>query len=247
VRSEFAVPVFALAVATFAAAQPAPTLPPDTTAQSTYKIGGNVSAPIILHSVEAEFSDYARKNGICGATLIGLIVDANGLPQNIHVVRSLEPSLDEKAMDAIRQYRFKPAMKDGKIPVPVQITVEVDFRLYKKGPGNDGCSTEFPAPVHPAFGGGHLVDPPVLISSVQPLYTDEARKNHITGTCTLQVTIDANGVPQNVRVVNGLDPGLDANAIEAVKQWRYKPATEKGVAVPFDSTVDVNFRLRKWF
>ena len=83
-----------------------------------------------LHSVEAEFSDEARRAKYQGVCLISLIVDTQGNPQNIRVARALGMGLDEKAIEAIRQYKFKPAMKDGKTPVPVMITIEVDFRLY---------------------------------------------------------------------------------------------------------------------
>jgi len=93
-------------------------------------IGGRVSAPVVLHSVEAEFSDEAPRAKYQGVCLISLIVDTQGNPQNIHVARALGMGLDEKAIEAIRQYKFKPALKDGKTPVPVQITIEVDFRLY---------------------------------------------------------------------------------------------------------------------
>ncbi|MGB7264441.1 MAG: energy transducer TonB [Terracidiphilus sp.] len=95
-----------------------------------YQIGGRVSAPVVIHSVEAEFSDEARRAKYQGVCLISLIVDAQGNPQNIRVARPLGMGLDEKAIAAIRQYKFKPAMKDGKTPVPVMITIEVDFRLY---------------------------------------------------------------------------------------------------------------------
>jgi periplasmic protein TonB len=94
------------------------------------QIGGRVSAPVVLHSVEAEFSDEARRAKYQGVCLISLIVDTQGNPQNIRVARALGMGLDEKAIEAIRQYKFKPAMKDGKTPVPVTITIEVDFRLY---------------------------------------------------------------------------------------------------------------------
>ena len=94
------------------------------------QIGGRVSAPQVIHSVEAEFSDEARRAKYQGVCLISLIVDTQGNPQNIRVARALGMGLDEKAIEAIRQYKFKPAMKDGKTPVPVMITIEVDFRLY---------------------------------------------------------------------------------------------------------------------
>jgi TonB family protein len=95
-----------------------------------YQIGGRVSAPVALITPEAEFSDEARRAKYQGVCLISMIVDANGNPQNPRVVRALGMGLDEKALEAVRKYKFKPAMKDGRTPVPVMITVEVNFRLY---------------------------------------------------------------------------------------------------------------------
>jgi TonB family protein len=95
-----------------------------------YQVGGRISAPEVVHSVEAEFSDEARRAKYQGVCLISLIVDAQGNPQDVRVARALGMGLDEKAIEAIRQYKFKPAMKDGRTPVPVPITIEVDFRLY---------------------------------------------------------------------------------------------------------------------
>jgi len=95
-----------------------------------YQVGGRISAPEVVHSVEAEFSDEARRAKYQGVCLISLIVDAQGNPQDIRVARALGMGLDEKAIEAIRQYKFRPAMKDSKTAVPVMITIEVDFRLY---------------------------------------------------------------------------------------------------------------------
>lgn len=93
------------------------------------RVGGGVSAPVPLNSVEAEFSDEARRAKYQGVCLITLIVDAQGNPQNPRVTRALGMGLDEKALEAVRKYKFKPAMK-GRTPVAVLITVEVNFRLY---------------------------------------------------------------------------------------------------------------------
>jgi TonB family protein len=94
-----------------------------------YRVGGEVSAPVALNSVEAEFSDEARRAKYQGVCLISLIVNAQGDPINPRVVRALGMGLDEKALEAVRKYKFRPAMK-GRTPVPVMITVEVNFRLY---------------------------------------------------------------------------------------------------------------------
>ncbi len=95
-----------------------------------YQVGGGVSMPTLVYQPEAEFSDEARRNKYQGVCVVGLIVDAHGNPQNVHVVRSLGEGLDEKAMEAVRKYKFRPALKDGRIPVAVPISVEVDFHLY---------------------------------------------------------------------------------------------------------------------
>src|SRR3984885_2690615 len=95
-----------------------------------YQIGGGVSAPIAIFTPEAEFSDEARRAKYQGVCLISLIVDAQGNPQDPRVIRALGMGLDEKALEAVRKYKFKPAMKDGRTPVPVRITIEVNFRLF---------------------------------------------------------------------------------------------------------------------
>jgi len=99
------------------------------TGGGVYRIGGGVSAPVPIFTPEAEFSDEARRAKYQGVVLISLIVDAQGNPQNPRVVRPLGMGLDEKALEAVRKYKFKPAMKDGK-PVPVMMSIEVNFRLY---------------------------------------------------------------------------------------------------------------------
>ena len=101
-----------------------------SSARKLYKVGKDVSAPVPLFTPEAEFSDEARRAKYQGVCIVGLIVDAYGDPQKVHVVRSLGMGLNAKALEAVRKYRSKPAMKDGKTPVPVYVNVEVNFRLY---------------------------------------------------------------------------------------------------------------------
>jgi TonB family protein len=95
-----------------------------------YHVGGNISAPVALFEPEAEFSDEARRAKYQGVCIVTVIVDAQGNPQNPRVVRALGMGLDEKALEAVRKYKFKPAMKDGRTPVPVPVNIEVNFRLY---------------------------------------------------------------------------------------------------------------------
>jgi TonB family protein len=100
------------------------------TGGGVFRVGGQISAPQPLLTPEAEFSDEARRAKYQGEVMITLIVDAQGNPINPRVVRPLGMGLDEKALEAVRKYKFKPALKDGKTPVPVIITIAVNFRLY---------------------------------------------------------------------------------------------------------------------
>jgi periplasmic protein TonB len=93
-----------------------------------YKIGGGVSAPVPIFKPEPEYSEEARKLKWQGAVLLSLIVDENGIPRDIKVVHALGLGLDQKAIEAVQKWRFKPGQKDGK-PVPVFANVEVNFRL----------------------------------------------------------------------------------------------------------------------
>ncbi len=91
--------------------------------------GGGISSPKLIYSVDPEFSDEARRQKYQGVVVLSIIVDAQGNPQRIHVVRALGMGLDEKAIEAVRQYKFKPAMMGAKA-VPVEINIEVNFQLF---------------------------------------------------------------------------------------------------------------------
>jgi len=95
----------------------------------TEKVSGGVSAPVPLNNVNAVFTEAARRAKYQGVCLISLIVDEQGMPQNIQIMKMLDYGLDQNAVDAVGKYRFRPAMKSGQ-PVPVMIAVEVSFRLY---------------------------------------------------------------------------------------------------------------------
>lgn len=93
------------------------------------RVGGGVSAPQLIYSVDPEFSDEARRAKYQGVCVVSLVVDTQGNPQRIQIARALGMGLDEKAVEAVKQYKFKPAYYKGR-PVPVVIDVEVNFRIY---------------------------------------------------------------------------------------------------------------------
>jgi TonB family protein len=94
-----------------------------------FKVGGGISAPQAVSTPDPEYTEEARRAKTQGTCILWLIVDAEGHPRDIRIVRGLGFGLDTKAIEAVKQWRFEPALKDGK-PVNVQISVEVGFRLY---------------------------------------------------------------------------------------------------------------------
>jgi TonB family protein len=83
----------------------------------------------LIYKPEPEYSDEARQVKQQGIVTLWVVVGADGRTKRIEVVHSLGMGLDEKAVEAVRIWRFEPGMKDGH-PVPTQVTVDVDFHLY---------------------------------------------------------------------------------------------------------------------
>lgn len=93
-----------------------------------FRVGGGVTAPVPLYKPEPEYSEEARKAKYQGTVVLSVIVDATGIPRNVKVLRSLGLGLDEKAIEAVEKWKFRPGYKDGK-PVAVSASIEVNFRL----------------------------------------------------------------------------------------------------------------------
>jgi TonB family protein len=94
-----------------------------------FRVGGGVLAPRPLSTPDPQYTDQARKAKIEGTCVLGMIVGPDGKPHDIRVQRGIGMGLDQKAIEAVQQWRFDPATKDGR-PVAVQINVEVSFKLY---------------------------------------------------------------------------------------------------------------------
>jgi TonB family protein len=96
-----------------------------------------------------------------------------------------------------------------------------------------------PAPLHVGAG----VTAPRLVSKVEPEYSEEARAAKYQGTVVVAVTIDTNGIAQDMRVTRSLGMGLDDKAVQAISQWKFSPGTKDGQPVSVMATIEVNFRL----
>lgn len=127
--------ILALTMLLCASAQTTPPESVETGKVSPYpplKVSGSVTPPRVIYSPDPEYSGKAQKARYQGTCVLWLIVGTDGRPRDIRVARSIGMGLDEKAIEAVRNWRFKPARKDGQ-PVSVQINVEVEFRLFGGG------------------------------------------------------------------------------------------------------------------
>jgi protein TonB len=93
-----------------------------------FRIGGGVSKPVAIYQVEPEYSEEARKAKFQGIVVMSIVIDERGIPTNFSIRQPLGLGLDERAVDAVKQWRFKPAMRNGK-PVAVMAVIEVTFHL----------------------------------------------------------------------------------------------------------------------
>ena len=115
-----------------AGATPCPTAQndvPDAAGVVPKTVGGAVSAPVLISDALPEYSPEARAAKISGIVVVHFWVDEQGNPTHVQVVRGLGHGLDIKAVEAVRQYRFTPAMESGK-PVVVALNTEINFKIF---------------------------------------------------------------------------------------------------------------------
>lgn len=108
---------------------PTPLVGEGLTAGKVFTVRDGISPPRLIYSPNPNYTEEARRAKYEGVCVLSVIVGADGKIYNLHVARSLSYGLDDKAIEAVRQWRFEPSIKDGK-PVAVAINVEVTFRLY---------------------------------------------------------------------------------------------------------------------
>ena len=223
-----------------------------------YKAGDGVLAPVLVKEVKPQYTSDAMRAKVQGVVTLECVVRLDGAIGEARVTKSLNPDLDQEAIKAVKQWRFKPGRKDGK-PVPVRITLEVTFTLRDTPAA--GSATKPPLfPVRPltpgdtgstgqpeatrAYKPGAGVSAPVPVKEVRPQYTADAKDARIQGTVVVECVVQADGTIGDVKVLKSLDAGLDEEAIKAVKQWRFEPGTKDGKPVPVLVTLEMTFSLR---
>ena len=185
-----------------------------------------ISQPAVIHKVDPEYSEEARKAQYSGTVLLSVIVDTQGNPRDIRVIRKLGMGLDEKAVEAVQKWKFRPAMK-GATPVNVRATVEVNFKLY--GPAWEIQGVRF----QPAAG---IQGPSLRSDAGTPWNRSCARK----GTVTVGLTVGIDGQPSNPKVLQTTNVLANESALDTIMTLRFSPALQDGKAVPGEGEVELS-------
>ena len=93
-----------------------------------YSVGGNVSAPIPIYKPEPGYTEEARAAKLKGMVILSVVIGVDGAVTDVKALQGRDKGLTEKAIEAVKTWKFKPAMKAGK-PVPCKVSIEVEFKL----------------------------------------------------------------------------------------------------------------------
>jgi TonB family protein len=219
--------------------------------QHIYKVGEDaVKPPRPKNNVEAEFSDEARTKRISGRCAVSLVVDEQGNPQNIQIIRCTDSVFIQSTLSAVGKYRFWPATtKDGK-PVPDLISVEVSYTLFGERDPYLLANTQFhplpgahsPSPdgngVYPLTEG---VSPPKMTQFSDQGYLSAAFRIPGESPCDVLLTISEKGKPSDPQVIHCEKPILDKLASQSLLKSRFQPGSFNGNAVPVRVVVHLEF------
>lgn len=230
------------------------------------RIPPDAARTLLVNRVAPIYPPLARQARIQGTVILDIIITKTGEISDVKLV-SGHPMLAPAAIDAVKQWRYRPYEKDGE-PVDVKTTVQVNFRLAGDPPVQ-GVAGDAPGGLPPGGIGSvsRDVDPVsvcedagdnslpkrvrvsrgvmkgLLISKQPPVYPEEARTAHIEGTVLMAMEISRDGSVCRIMLISG-HPLLAPAAIDAVKQWKYRPYVLNGQPIEVETQAQVNFTLR---
>ena len=180
-----------------------------------------VVAPHLNEKTAAEYTEEARLARLEGSVGITLMVDADATLREIHVSRSLGLGLDQKAVEAVREWHFAPGTKDG-APVPVLMHVDVGFRML--GARNDWHLDRA------SFETARGASEPVVLEAEFPASANAP------ATVVVSFTVDAQGNPSDIHVETSSDAHWESAVAEAMAKWKFQPSLQAGKPIPVHAT-----------
>jgi TonB family protein len=212
------------------------------------RIAGGVMAGHILNRVNPVYPPVARAAGVTGAVVLHAIIGKNGTIENLAVISGPE-MLRGSALDAVSQWQYQPYLLNGE-PTEVDTTITVNYQIESAPPpaettvrGMVGSGPPPPAvSVRPngeagpfRVSGGVMAG--MILTKVAPVYPADA---NVYGAVVLHAMIGKDGKVNSLQVISG-PVMLRTAAIDAARQWTYKPYLVNGQPVEVDTVVTVNF------
>ncbi len=196
--------------------------------------------PKVLHSVKPiPHPEEALRDSLEGKVFLKFRVNVDGSVSNVRVLRGLEV-FHRAAIDAVSQFRFKPAEHNGKV-VPVWMTQPINFQLPKQQSTPPASGDADSSKVLGFF----MVEvKPKLMHAVKFVHPEKAIRDSLEGKVFLKFKVNVDGSVSDVRVLRGLGVFHQA-AIDAISQFRYIPAEHNGKPVAVWMTQPINFQLPK--
>jgi TonB family protein len=265
----FTVMIFGALCAWSQTAAPSTSESPKQTLPTTVGQLEDSKSLVAIKTQKAVYPMQAQEKQIQGRVLLQVLIDETGNVEKVEAVEG-NPVLVDAAVSAMKKWKFKPYIKDGK-PVKVNIKLPMDFAFSEKikdqkepedtvspeanssqSSINSSAKTQdssLPTASNAGLGVptrvriSQGVTRGLLIHRVNPVYPPDARRNHVEGKVLLNAVIGTDGSIKNLQVVSGPKELIDS-AVGAVQQWRYRPYLLQNRPVEVETTIEVNYLLR---
>lgn len=211
---------------------------------------GGVKAMIEYIGKNMKYPEDAKANGTEGRVIVEFVVNADGTISDAKIKRSVAPSLDAEALRVVNSMpAWKPGRQRGQA-VRVKYTLPIMFSQNKTGMTVPSAADAKPdangiysvVEQMPEYPGGMAALMEYLSKNAK--YPEEARQKKIEGRVVVQMIINDQGEVKEPKIVQGVDPSLDAEALRLVSEMpRWTPGKQKGKAIAVKYTIPVMFRL----
>jgi TonB family protein len=192
---------------------------------------GNITPPEVLYYTDPFYTRAAREQKIEGTVTVEGAFDAKGCMKVIRTIKTIGFGLDENALGALRFWRFSPAKRNGEfVDAIAQIDIDFNLATAPRAEYDDVQNTSTPG-----------ISVPTVIRRIEPKYTTEARQARAVGTVILQAVVQTDGTADILKVVKPLPYGLTESALEAIRQWKFRPAMRNGKEIPITINIEVAF------
>jgi TonB family protein len=182
-----------------------------------------------------QYPEEARKQHVGGRVVLKILIDKDGIVKEAIPVDEGSP-LAGPAAEMVKKWKFRPYIRDSQA-VEVESTATLEFVADT---GEIKAPKPFKGPMRLRVSSG--VAQGILLRKIEPVYPPAAKVDHIQGQVVLRAVIDTTGNVKELTLASG-HPLLAESAIEAVKQWKYRPYMLNGAPVEVETLIRITFRM----